>query len=205
MPMSDKNKWYVIQVARGREEAMASLLERVVSPGVLDECFFPQFQTEMKVRGTWVPCTKPLFPGYLVAVSPDAVALEDTLTHIPEFARVLAMGEQFVPLAPEEVELIGGFTSKGERVVPMSFAVKEGDQVIVTSGPLVGHEGRISSVNRRKSIAYLSMELCGRTVGVRMGLGILSPTSTSEALALASSGARASREHDEVATVRRAG
>ena len=182
-------RWYVIQVRRGSEAAMAALLGRVVSGDVLDECFFPQYQTEMKVRGQWVPCTRPLFDGYLIAVCRDPEALEDALTHIPEFARVLAMGERFVPLAREDVELIGGFTSKGERVVPMSYAVKDGERVVVTSGPLVGREGLITSVNRRKSVAYLETDICGRTVAVRVGLGILSPLQTSEAKALAGAGA----------------
>ena len=163
---------------------MAELLTRVVSRELLDECFSPQFQTEMKVHGQWVPCTRPLFDGYLIAVCRDPEALEDALTHIPEFARVLSMGEQFVPLAREEVELIGGFTSRGERVVPMSYAVKDGERVVVTRGPLVGREGLIRSVNRRKSLAFLETDLCGRKVAIRVGLGILSPLQTSEAKAL---------------------
>ena len=194
---SRENRWYVIQVRRGSESVMAELLGRVVPCDVLDECFFPQFQTEMKVRGQWIPCTRPLFDGYLIAVCRDPEALEDALTHIPEFARVLTMGGQFVPLAREEVELIGGFTSRGARVVPMSYAIKDGERVVVTSGPLVGREGLITSINRRKSLAFLETDLCGRKVAIRVGLGILSPLQTSEAKALTTvrSEARASMSY----------
>lgn len=45
-----------------------------------------------------------------------------------------------MPLAKEEVQLIGSFTHVGDRVVPMSEALKDGDQVVVTAGPLLGHE-----------------------------------------------------------------
>lgn len=55
--------WYVIQVLKGREDAMAALIGRVVPAGVLDECFSPKYVTEAKVRGTWVPVQKDLFPG----------------------------------------------------------------------------------------------------------------------------------------------
>lgn len=79
--------WYVIQVTRGREEAMAELIGRVVPRDVLSECFYPQYETELKVRGSWVPCVKPLFPGYLIAVTDDAVELESQLVKLPEFAR----------------------------------------------------------------------------------------------------------------------
>lgn len=79
-----------------------------------------------------------------------------------------------MPLAKEEVQLIGGFTHRGDRVVPMSEALKDGDQVVVTAGPLLGHEGLIKTINRRKSTAYLELDLCGRRVTTRVGLAVLS-------------------------------
>ena len=81
---------------------------------------------------------------------------------------------QFVPLAKEEVQLIGSFTHAGDRVVPMSEALKDGDRVVVTAGPLLGHEGLIKTINRRKSTAYLELDLCGRRVTTRVGLAVLS-------------------------------
>ena len=170
--------WYVIQVARGSEEAMAELIGRVAPADVLSECFYPQYETEIKLRGTWTRCAKPLFPGYLIAVTDNPVALEEELVKLPEFARVLSMGEKPVPLAAEEVELIGGFTHPGERVVPMSQAVKDGEKVVVVAGPLLGHEGLIKEVNRRKSCATLEIDLCGRKVATRVGLAVLAEPST---------------------------
>lgn len=43
--------WYVIQVLKGREDAMAELIARVVPSLVLDECFTPKYATEIKLRG----------------------------------------------------------------------------------------------------------------------------------------------------------
>ena len=56
----------------------------------------------------------------------------------------------------------------------MSEALKDGDQVVVTAGPLLGHEGLIKTINRRKSTAYLELDLCGRRVTTRVGLAVLS-------------------------------
>ena len=161
--------WYVIQVTRGREEAMAELIGRAVPSEMLSECFYPRYETELKVRGTWVRCAKPLFPGYLVVVTDDPVGVSDELRRLPEFAR--------------EVELIGGFTHPGERVVPMSRAVKQGERVVIVDGPLVGHEGLIREVNRRKSTAYLEVDLCGRKVSTRVGLAVLAEPSAMESRA----------------------
>lgn len=172
--------WYVVQVIKGREEAMAALIERVVPRDILEECFAPRYATERKVRGVWEPCERDLFPGYIIAITDDPAALERALVQLPEFARVISMGETFVPLSEEEVDLIGGFTKRGSRTVPMSRAVKEGERVMVVSGPLVGHEGLIREINRRKSLAFLEIDLCGRTVGVRMGLGVVSAPDSME-------------------------
>ena len=100
--------------------------------------------------------------------------MQQYLLRMDDFARVLSQDGQFVPLAKEEVQLIGGFTYRGDRVVPMSEALKDGDQVVVTAGPLLGHEGLIKTINRRKSTAYLELDLCGRRVTTRVGLAVLS-------------------------------
>ena len=63
--------WYVIQVINGREDVMRERIERVVPAGAMQELFYPQFQTEIKVHGEWVNTTKPLFPGYLICDTAD--------------------------------------------------------------------------------------------------------------------------------------
>ena len=93
---------------------------------------------------------------------------------MPEYTRVLNMGESFVPLADGERAWIDAFTRKGERCVPMSMGVMEGDHVVVVSGPLMGREACIKSVNRHRSIAYVELEICGRRVTTKVGLGIVS-------------------------------
>lgn len=100
--------------------------------------------------------------------------MQQYLLRMIDFARVLAQDGQFVPLAKEEAQLISSFTYRGDRVVPMSEALKNGDQVVVTAGPLLGHEGLIKTINRRKCTAYLELDLCGRRVTARVGLAVLS-------------------------------
>lgn len=162
--------WYVIQVINGREDVMRERIERMLPASAMQELFYPQFQTEIKVHGEWVNTTKPLFPGYLICDTADPRTVQQYLLRMDDFARVLSQDGLFVPLAKEEVQLIGGFTHRGDRVVPMSEALKDGDQVVVTAGPLLGHEGLIKTINRRKCTAYLELDLCGRRVATRVGL-----------------------------------
>ena len=117
--------WYVIQVINGREDVMRERIERIVPAGTMQELFYPQFQTEIKVHGEWVNKTKPLFPGYLICDTADPRTVQQYLLRMDDFARVLSQDGQFVPLAKEEVQLIGSFTHRGDRVVPMSEALKK--------------------------------------------------------------------------------
>lgn len=166
--------WYVIQVLKGREDAMVELIGRMVPADILEEVFSPKYSTEIKVRGAWQRVERDLLPGYLIAVTDTPLELEQQLLKIQEFARVLRQGDTFVPLAGEEIEVISAFTSAGKRVVPMSCGFKVGERVVVTDGPLVGRELLIKDINRRKSIAELELDFCGRKKRMRVGLALLS-------------------------------
>ena len=82
--------WYVIQVINGREDVMRERIEHVVPAGAMEELFYPQFQTEIKVHGEWVSTTKPLFPGYLICDTADPRTVQQNLLRMDDFARVLS-------------------------------------------------------------------------------------------------------------------
>ncbi|WP_346972460.1 transcription termination/antitermination NusG family protein [Collinsella aerofaciens] len=82
--------WYVIQVINGREDVMRERIERVVPAGVMQELFYPQYQTEIKLHREWVSTTKPLFPGYLICDTADPRTVQQYLLRMDDFARVLS-------------------------------------------------------------------------------------------------------------------
>lgn len=169
-------QWYVVQVQGGREQAMASLIGAMAPEGLVHECFAPSFTADVKVRGVWYPAHKVMFPGYVIAVTNDAPELRRSLVQISEFTRLLGAGENpFVPLSRRDRALIEGLTTPGNRTVAMSQAYAVGDRVVVTSGPLMGHEAWITGFNRKKSLAFLKVDnLFGRdSVNGRAGLEIL--------------------------------
>lgn len=71
--------WYVIQVINGREDVMRERIECMVPASAMQELFYPQFQTEIKVHGEWVNTTKPLFPGYLICDTADPRTVQQYL------------------------------------------------------------------------------------------------------------------------------
>lgn len=166
-------QWYAVQVQPGKEETACRLIRRLIGPDVVREAFSPRYAVQKKYRGEWRMCQALLFPGYIVAVASDAAALKTRLSGVPEFTRLLAMGETYLPLGQRDRALIEALTSQGCRCVEMSQAVMEGDRVAVTSGPLVGREAWIVSVNRHKGLAVLEVEMFGRRLRMKVGLAIV--------------------------------
>ena len=173
--------WYVIQVPTSREEHLCRLIEQAdrdaaklagTAPLLL-ECFVPTCEFERKRRGEWKRVRLPLFPGYVVADTKDPVGLYRLLHEIPQFTRLLKMGETVTALDPAECELIQTFADTPTRTVKMSVGVYEGDHVRVVSGPLMGHEGQIKEVNRRGGVALLEVRMFDRTTIAKVGLAIV--------------------------------
>ena len=169
-------RWYAVQVECGREAATAQqILSTLGGPqGAVRECFSPLWQTQEKRRGTWQFVERRLIPGYVIAVSNQPKQLEEGLYRVPGMSRMLRSEGGFVPLADSEVGWIDRHALGERRVVPMSRAVKEGDRVTVTAGPLMDRTLRVARIDRHRSTAYVEVKFLGRRKLVPMGLAVLS-------------------------------
>lgn len=168
--------WYVAQVATGQEEHTLDLIRHHVGVGddsVLEECFIPRFRTKMRLQGQWVTVEKPLFPGYLIAITRSAEDLEQALRMVPAFTKLLGNDDMFIPLADGDIAWLDAFTQQDHRVVDMSEGVIEGDEIKISSGPLMNHVGWIKRIDRHKRLAYLEMQMFGRVIETKVGLEII--------------------------------
>lgn len=167
--------WYVVQVKTGCEETTRDLVMQALGDtALIKECFVPRYVTSEQRAGKWLPVNKVLFPGYLIIDTMHIADVKDVLVKIRAFTRLLgANNETFTPLSAAEVAWVNAFTQKGQRTVEMSTAVVEGDRVVVIDGPLVSREALIRKINHRKKLAYLQVEMFGRTVDVQVGLRVL--------------------------------
>lgn len=86
--------------------------------------------------------------------------------------KLIGIGDQIVPLVQEEVELLMRIGTD-KQLVEMSSGIIENDRVRILSGPLMGMEGNIRRIDRHKRIAYLEIEMFGRTVEMKVGLEII--------------------------------
>ena len=177
-----KAGWYVVQVTTGHEDAACAAIARACGQAdeaepsdepLLSECFSPRYATRHKVHGQWVDDELRLLPGYVVAVTADPWRLARLLASIPGFTMLLRMGETFAPLDDADRQWLDGWTMRGNRTVPMSFAYKSGDAIVVTEGPLAGREATITRVDRRKCLAHVELRVGQKTIRTTVGLAVL--------------------------------
>ena len=167
--------WYVIWTTTGCEQKLGMWIMDYVPAEYYDDCFVPQIDQNKKVNGVWKTVHKPLFPGYLF-VNTDTERIEsfaERIRHSEQFAVVLSTDERFTPVSNEEVFLIeNAFSNNG--VLGSSIGIIEGDMVKILSGPLIGKEGLIKSINRHKRTAIIELNMFGRVSSIKIGLEIVS-------------------------------
>lgn len=164
---------YVIQVVGGKEQRTCSLVNRLLSDSI-QECFVPQREVMRRAEGQWTSVRETLFPGYLFVETNDIKHVMERLARVPAFTRLLGVSdEKVIPLSPDEVTWLTALMQPLDKVVEMSVGVIEGDRIVVTDGPLVGHEALISKIDRHKRLAWLDMRMFGRTKTIKVGLEIV--------------------------------
>lgn len=103
----------MVNVPTGKESALCKVIERIAPEGAVRECFSPLYSTQIKRGGEWLDVEKTLLPGYVIVATEHIGRVKRLLREVPEYTRVLNMGESFVPLADGERAWIDAFTRKG--------------------------------------------------------------------------------------------
>ena len=113
-----------------------------------------------------------LFPGYVFIETDRIEDFYIRLRRIYAMTKVLRIGEEMTPIQKEEEDYLrrlGG----DDHVVKYSEGYIEGDNLVVTSGPLKDFMGKVKKVLRHKRLVVMEVPLLGHTVEVTLGMGIL--------------------------------
>ena len=170
--------WVVLLARTGSEEKLVQTLKEELD---VEEYlpFVPMKEMPYRRQGVVHRIRKPLFPGYVfvqTGIGPTLVAdkLEVNLKGIKDIYSILHYGDD-----KKDVVLCEGERLYWERLFEADFCVVgsvgfiEGDVIRITSGALVGLEGKIKKINRHKREAVVEMEMMGdkREVVVMLEVG----------------------------------
>jgi len=83
--------------------------------------------------------------------------------------------EYIIPLSPADEHMVTELSDEN-HVIKASLGYIVGDKLIVTDGPLKGHEGEVVKIDRHKRIAILSIEFLGEKRNITVGLEVVKKT-----------------------------
>lgn len=174
--MTETTNWYVIQVNTGNEHKLRNMIVKQLDQSGIpyEDCFVPMVEYVRKSNEKYEIKEKPMFPGYLFLIS-DPIRIQEIaacLKQVIGFTKILGESQEFIPLYPEEVDFLLGF-SDDKHNVGLSCGFIENDNITITQGPLVGKEGYIKKINRHKRIAEVELLFMGRATKVQVPLEII--------------------------------
>ena len=173
--------WVILFARTGLEEKLVHVLkEKLNAEEYLP--FVPTKETPYRNKGVVHKVRKPLFPGYVFVqteIEPSLIAekLAAALRHTKDIYTVLHYGDEEKDVVVRENERL-----YWERLFDANFCVAgsvgfiEGDTIRITSGALVGLEGRIRKINRHKREAIVEMEMMGAKREVVLMLEVVEKT-----------------------------
>ena len=166
--------WYIVQTAAGREESVSNKCRKAFPGGSYRRIFVPKYMLLKRYQGEWHEEKRVLFPGYFIVETEEGDTIREVLEGpLSRIARPVCVGEDFVPVYPEEERFLEALLDQEDTV-----GISRGDIVNGTfdirEGPLRSESFRIRRVDRHKRLADIECVLLGQCRQVRVGLEIVS-------------------------------
>ncbi len=127
--------WYVLHTK--------SRFENVVNDGLINksmEAFLPKVQVRSKRRDRKAMITVPLFPGYLFVKTDLSPHNHLEIVKTTGAVRLIGTKDGPVPVSQTAIESLK-IIVEGNNQVSTGYRLKNGDRVIVVSGPFAGVSG----------------------------------------------------------------
>lgn len=165
--------FFALQVMSGREDAYIELFSKSRPDQIL-------YNVKKKIRtrkkGKQVMHMTCLFPGYIFfqaeGEKPSA-EIVSALKHTRHFMRLLPATDNIKALRERDMEIIRHLISFGREIGPSLVTFDENNRIKVIQGPLMGLEGNIIKVDRRKRRAKIQLEMNDSPITFDLGFDLL--------------------------------
>lgn len=175
MSEETKSNWYALFVATGDEDNVKERLVYRFSHSNL-KILVPKRRLRERKNGIWHTKIKPLFPGYLLLNGEIKREEYGLLRKVPGVIKLLGDKDKPTEIKGHEIEIIRKLTC-GSEIIECSGIQSENQEVIVIDGPLVGLEGYIDSIDRRKGRAKVRLNLMGEPRIVELSITMVGAAS----------------------------
>ena len=163
----DETRWYVVNTYSGHENRVKENLEkRVETMGIQDSLYriVVAEEPEIEIKGDKkVEKMHNLFPGYVfveMKMTDEAWYVVRNTPGVTGFIGSSGGGAKPFPVAPDEMESILKRMGQSDKKIVVDFKI--GDTVKILTGPFVGMEGRVSTMNDQTQTANVLCMIFGR-------------------------------------------
>lgn len=151
--------FYAVQVMSGQEEDFLRFIA-LSRPDLA----FHHIKKSMTIRkaGKHITQSIPLFPGYLFFQwgEPELTpAVISSIRRTRHYIRFLPASDRIAPLNALDSEIIRRLLSLGRELGSSLVTFDENNRIRVIEGPLMGLEGSIVKVNKRKRRAKVALDM----------------------------------------------
>jgi transcriptional antiterminator NusG len=147
--------------------------------------YFPKRELRVSKQGKTITRIAPVFAGYIfVELEKDDHIMHHYLTLRTTncFIRFLPSNKKVRELQGCDLELAVHFIRQLGQVAGISKVYfDENDKIVIKEGPLLGLEGRIVKVDRRKGRAKVKLDLYGDSFAVDLSFVMIEPAEAAKA------------------------
>jgi transcriptional antiterminator NusG len=169
--------YYAIQVRTRGEERYVKLF-RALHPDFSAEIHFPKRQIDERRRGKMIQRTVGIFPGYIFVESEEEnfFKFRWNFRRTEGFYRFLRSNQNIRELQGRDLEVVLHFIKKVGPVAGKSRVYfNENSRVVVVDGPLLGLEGKIIKVDKRKGRAKIKLDLYDDSFSIDLAFEVIEP------------------------------
>ena len=168
--------YYAIQV-KSRGECQFIKRFKSLYPEIVLPMHFLQRTLNIRKGGNTKPLTSAIFPGYIfIEAESDDVILtcQWEFRRTDGFYRFLRSNQQITPLTDRDLEVVLHFINNAGPIAGRSKVYfNENSRIVVVEGPLLGLEGRIVKVDKRKERAKIILDLYNDSFSIDLGFEVI--------------------------------
>jgi transcriptional antiterminator NusG len=154
--------YYAIQVRTRGEEKYIKFF-KALHPDLSIPIYFPQRIMDIRRQGAMIRTNAAVFPGYIfieLEDTEDIIEYHWAFRKTEGFFRFLRSNQNICPLINKDLEVVLHFIKKVGPVAGKSKVYfDQNSRIVVVEGPLMGLEGQIIKVDKRKGRAKIKLDL----------------------------------------------
>jgi transcriptional antiterminator NusG len=168
--------YYAIQVKTRAENRFIKLF-KALYPEITLPIYFPQRKLDIRRNGKLRASMSAVFPGYIfieASCDEEVIACQWEFRRTEGFYRFLRSNQEITPLADRDLELVLHFINNPGGIAGRSRVYfDENSRIIVVEGPLMGLEGRIIKVDKRKRRAKIMLDLYNDSFSIDLAFEVI--------------------------------